>query len=91
MDLSILPDDIIKEIESYVDKSPPFSEELLNREFSEYYDTTYQITKYYGYRKGVLFHSCMPDTMSSGKLFSLRVYEKKYWGSSNYRWSNLIY
>jgi hypothetical protein len=36
MDLSILPDDIIKEIESYVDKSPPFSEELLNHEFTQY-------------------------------------------------------
>ena len=36
MDLSILPDGIIKETELYVDKSPPFSEELLNRRFTKY-------------------------------------------------------
>jgi len=32
-----LPDDMIKNIESYVDKSPPFAKELLNYKFKKYY------------------------------------------------------
>jgi len=36
MDISNLPNDVIKHIEMFVDKSPPFADELLNREFRVY-------------------------------------------------------
>jgi hypothetical protein len=36
MNISKLPDDVIKNIETFVDKRPPFADELLNREFRQY-------------------------------------------------------
>ena len=36
MDLSKLHDDVIKYVESFVDKRPPFADELLNRKFTPY-------------------------------------------------------
>jgi hypothetical protein len=37
MNISKLPDDAIKHIESFVDKRPPFADELLNYDFKQYY------------------------------------------------------
>ena len=36
MNLSMLPDDIIKHVDKYVDKRPPFACELLNRKLKSY-------------------------------------------------------
>lgn len=48
MDLSCLPDDIIKLISSYVDKSPPFAKELLNRKYKMYSSYTGEISETLG-------------------------------------------
>ena len=37
MNISNLPNDVIKQIDSFVDKRPPFADELLNRDVKKYY------------------------------------------------------
>ena len=40
MNISKLPDDVMKHVESFVDKRPPFADELLNRKLTEYINYT---------------------------------------------------
>ena len=57
MDISNLPNDVMKHIESFVDKRPPFADELLNREFTEYFifdDGSVRISNRCGYSSIVL-------------------------------------
>ena len=43
MDISNLPNDVIKHIESFVDKRPPFADELLNFDFKIYEFSRYDL------------------------------------------------
>jgi hypothetical protein len=54
MNISKLPDDVIKHVESFVDKRPPFADELLNREFKEYYTFKFETDDAYIRHKIIL-------------------------------------
>jgi hypothetical protein len=80
MDLLKLPDDIIKFVESYVDKRPVFANELLNRPKTEYY---------YG-----LDHFGLPDDLKHCSNVQDEQHVARYWsnewGVSGFVWSNAL-